>query len=156
MSIKIQNITTGKAYWFRNTLRIDMDKKYNIVNLSIPGTIDTKEGEQTSSVLTAILGIGKELPVSFAVTKRAITDIDADYTFNTGTGTGHPKYTSIMDEIEWLEDFVFLGSNKLYLLDINGRQYSGTVDDFHYSLDGETCHSYILCSFVLKIGAKIS
>lgn len=152
----VDNIPKTIRYLFRNTTRVQYSKKYNLVNLTAPGTCNTIEQENLSSIITAIMGVGRVLNVSFGVMLRRTTDTDADYTYGTGTDFEYPKYTSIMDEIKWLTDYVFLGSNKNYTLNINGLEFEGTVDDFDFELTGDTAHSYIICNFTFHIGTKIT
>lgn len=141
------------AYKFNTTTRINFSKKYNVAEMGIPGTTNTKEEENNIALLISLLASSRDIDVEFLVTKRASGN---DYTNGTGGATGHPDYTDIMEEIDWLEDYIFLGTNKNYLLDINGRIYRGTVDDFNYTLTGESSHSMIVCRFTLRIGNQIT
>jgi hypothetical protein len=141
-----------RAYKFNTTTRISFSKRYNVAEMEMPGTTNTKAEEQKVSLLISLLASSRDLDVDFLVTKRSSGN---DYTNGTGTD-GHPDYTDIMKEIEWLEDYVFLGTNKNYLLDVNGRTYRGTVDDFNYTLTGESSHSMIQCRFTLRIGNQIT
>ena len=154
MTIKLTTIQLAGTvtYLFNTTTRINFSKKYNVAEMGIPGTTNTKAEEQEVSLLVSLLASSRDVDVDFLVTKRSAGN---DYTDGTGVD-GHPNYTDIMEEIEWLEDYIFLGTNKNYLLNVNGRTYQGTVDDFNYTLTGESSHSMIQCRFTLRVGNQIT
>lgn len=139
---------TDRDYKFNTTTRINFSKKYNVADLGIPGTTNTTAQEQLSSNLIALLASTRDIDVDFLVTKRTSPN---DYTNGTGID-GHPFYTDIMYEVLWLENYILAGTNKSYRLNINGVVYKGTVDDFSYTLTGESSHSMIQCRFTLRVG----
>ncbi len=138
-----------RAYKFNTTTRISFSKKYNVAEMGIPGITNTVAEENEAATLIALLASSRDLDVDFLITLRS-----DDYTSATGID-GYPKYT-IIDEVTWLEEYIFAGTNKNYLLSVNGRTYRGTVDDFSYTLTGETSHSMIQARFTLRLGNQIT